>query len=62
MNETGPSLVISMRVDQFYVLRFLFCQVYFLQKIYLFGDVQSEDIPVAHAATHVSSWGGLFAP
>ena len=29
INETGPSLVIFMRVDQFYVLRFLFCRVYF---------------------------------
>ena len=27
-NETGPSLVIFLRVDQFYVLRFLFCRVY----------------------------------
>ena len=29
INETGPSLVIFLRVDQFYVLRFLFCRVYF---------------------------------
>ena len=28
INEIGPSLVIFLRVDQFYVLRFLFCQVY----------------------------------
>ena len=28
INETGPSLVIFLRVDQFYVLRFLFCRVY----------------------------------
>ena len=28
INETGPSLVIFLRVDQFYVLCFLFCPVY----------------------------------
>ena len=28
-NESGPSLVIFLRVDQFYMLRFLFCRVYF---------------------------------
>ena len=28
INETGPSLVVFLRVDQFYVLRFLFCRVY----------------------------------
>ena len=28
INKTGPSLVIFLRVDQFYVLRFLFCRVY----------------------------------
>ena len=32
INETGPSLVIFLRVDQFYVLRFLFCRVYVLSK------------------------------
>ena len=29
INETGPSLVIFLRVDQLYMLRFLFCRVYF---------------------------------
>ena len=28
INETVPTLVIFLRVDQFYVLRFLFCRVY----------------------------------
>ena len=28
INETGPSLVVFLRVDQLYVLRFLFCRVY----------------------------------
>ena len=28
INETGPSLVIFLRVYQFYVLHFLFCRVY----------------------------------
>ena len=27
INETGPSLVVFLRVDQLYVLRFLFCRV-----------------------------------
>ena len=29
INETGPSLVVFLRVDQLYVLRFLFCRVYY---------------------------------
>ena len=32
INETGPSLVIFLWVDQFCVLRFLFCRVYVLSK------------------------------
>ena len=35
INETGPSLVTFLRVDQFYVLRFLFCRVYILTVFWL---------------------------
>ena len=33
INETGPSLVVFLRVDQLYVLRFLFCRVYIPYKV-----------------------------
>ena len=45
INETGPSLVIFLRVDQFYVLRFLFCRVYFA---YTRPIVSSVDKTIGH--------------
>ena len=35
INETGPSLVTFLRVEYFYVLRFLFCRVYLLNIDYI---------------------------
>ena len=36
INDTGPSLVIFLRVDQFYVLRFLFWRVYMAAHVWKF--------------------------
>ena len=43
INETGPSRVIFMRVDQFYVLRFLFCRVYIMDLEVAFRNLLTDN-------------------
>ena len=72
VNETGPSLVILLRVDQFCVLRFLFCRVYVLSKhkknitichlkINIFTAVTYRNILYGRVIVmHVETAGSLF--